>query len=59
MTVLSLARFVSLFPKPETLDQREKELTIYDDIQRIEEQLTELNAKLERGQATKDKQEKS
>lgn len=47
MTVISLARFVSLFPKPETLDELEKEYTLYDNIQRIEQKLEELNAKLD------------
>lgn len=49
MTILSFARFVSLFPKPETLDQKEKEYTIYDNIQRIEKQLDELSGKLGMG----------
>lgn len=53
MTVLSFARFITLLPKAETMDELEKEYTIYDNIQRIEQQLENINAKLE----SKDKEE--
>ncbi|BAQ10181.1 hypothetical protein OXB_1710 [Bacillus sp. OxB-1] len=55
MTVISLARFVSLFPKPETLDDWEKEYDIYNNIQRIEQQLEEMNTKLDAMNRANDK----
>ena len=59
MTVLSFARFVSLFPKPATMDDLEKEFTIDDDIKRIEKQLEELHTKLDRAQVNKSEEDSS
>lgn len=47
MTVISLARFVAFFPKPETMDQREREETMADKMERMEKELAALHKKMD------------